>query len=67
MRTQAPGEGEEQAYANYDPLSDGGTSKQWAESAAFHSLGDGSSATVQTGGGGLRRVGGSLDESACVG
>lgn len=48
MRTQAPGEGEEQAYANYDPLSGGGTSKQWAESAAFHSLGDGSSVTVQT-------------------
>lgn len=48
MRTQAPREGEGQAYANYDLLSGGGTSKQWADSAAFRSLGDGSSATVQT-------------------
>lgn len=47
MKAQTPGEGE--AQANCGPYSGGGMGKWWAHTVTFQSLGDRSSATVQTG------------------
>lgn len=48
MRAQVPAEAEGQACADCGPCSGGGTSKKWAQHC-ISVLGDGSSATVQTG------------------
>lgn len=49
MRAQTPGEGGAQTCANCGPHSGESVGKRWAHSVTFQSLGNRSSATVQTG------------------